>query len=202
MVDRRCLRQGVIAVRGFHVCPRLGDGFVRWMAGGRCACDGRRRARARRGQGSVVRSLAMSPAARIGWGLAGVLVGWLALVLVRRVASQGSRLYWNLWALLLVSAALIYIGFAAVAQAAVGWLLLECLGLVAYGGVAAWGVRAWPGWIGLGWLAHMLWDAIPRAGHSDYAPTWYGPACMGYDLVVGLALLLPLLRQAVKKKAK
>lgn len=136
----------------------------------------------------------------LGLALVGGVLGWLSLLLVRRLAPQGSDVERRIWALFLIVAALSYIVFAAVRGATPGWVLLECAGLLIYGALAAQGIRAWPGWVGLGWIGHMLWDAVPRLGHTDHVPTWYGPMCMGYDLVVGLSLLWPVLMKALKRK--
>lgn len=135
----------------------------------------------------------------LGLALVGAVLGFLSLLLVRRVVSKGSDGERHIWALLLIIAALFYIGFAALRGATPGWVLIESAGLLIYGAVAAQGIRGWPGWVGIGWLGHMLWDMIPRLGHTDHVPGWYGPMCMGYDLVVGLSLLMPVLLKAVKR---
>ena len=53
-----------------------------------------------------------------------------------------------------------------------------------------------PSWIGLGWLAHSLWDGLLHGSNQHaYVPAWYVPGCLGYDLVVGLSILRTLRRR-------
>jgi hypothetical protein len=49
--------------------------------------------------------------------------------------------------------------------------------------------------IGLGWLAHALWDQVLRPGGSPgYVPVWYLPLCIGLDVYIDAALSLRLRR--------
>ncbi len=100
--------------------------------------------------------------------------------------TRGSRIY----AIGLVVLPLVYVGLALVRGGGPRALLLESAGLVRFGAAALLGSRAWPPLIGFGWIAHVAWDVgLHAAGASGYAPPWYAPLCVGFDIVVGTAVL-------------
>jgi len=128
------------------------------------------------------------------WAVAGVLLGAVALELTRRGANRQATRFPNYearaWAILLWIAALIYIGFAMFNGATTGWARVEVGGVVGFGVVAALGWR-WPVAVGLGWLAHAMWDVLVHPGGlPGYVPSWYPPVCLGFDVVVGGALIV------------
>lgn len=60
------------------------------------------------------------------------------------------------------------------------------------GGVALFGVFAiagWrrPRWLAVGWLAHVGWDLAMPTAHAAYVPAFYGPLCLGFDVVIAAA---------------
>ena len=116
----------------------------------------------------------------------GAVLAIVFVVVVRtRRPDEARRIY----ALGLVVAALIYVGFAAADDASNRWLVIECIGLLVYG-TAAWiGVRRWPWLLALAWAAHAGWDLLHLS--SAYTPGWYPWACGSFDLIVAGALLLP-----------
>ena len=119
----------------------------------------------------------------LGGGCAFLWLGKCSLVPEQRV-----------WAVGLVVAAMIYVGFAIAAQASAHWLLIECLGLLVYGSLAILGLRRGVGWLAVGWLLHPLWDLALhfwQAG-AEFTPGWYALACLSFDLLVGAKILLKL----------
>lgn len=135
----------------------------------------------------------MSTMTFIVWASLGGVTGSLNLYIIQRLI-QTSKKTWTerqAWSLLLATAAAIYVGFAVLGGAPVTWLGIELAGLLFYGGLAMLGARGWIGWLGVGWLLHMLWDVwLHHDGHPGYVPSWYVPGCLGYDIVVGLRLLI------------
>lgn len=114
--------------------------------------------------------------------LLGALGGAVYIDYARR---RGRRREPRVFAVGLVVAALIYVGFAVVALEW-GWLLVEAAGLVAYTAFAVLGLRLSPWWLALGWAAHPAWDVFlhltgPAPG---IAPAWYAVACISFDILV------------------
>ena len=129
------------------------------------------------------------------WLLVGAVLGAASIWLNRQQAQQLQDRYPNFelwsWAVYLLSAALIYVGFAAFNGASAQWVQIELAGLAAFGFVALLGASRWPLLIGIGWLVHSLWDqALHPGGSPGYVPAWYPPACLGFDLYVGVALVV------------
>lgn len=117
----------------------------------------------------------------IGAALGLVLVRWLG----RRSATGERRGY----ALALVIAAAIYLGFAFGSLDA-AWLLVEAAGLVLFS-LAAWlGVIRSAWWLSVGWLTHVAWDlALHGGGAPMFVPAWYPLLCAGFDPVVAAAIV-------------
>ncbi len=97
----------------------------------------------------------------------------------------------RVYAVGLVIAALIYVGFGVAGGAGVSWLVLETLGVLLYGAAAWGGLRGQPWILAAGWAAHVAWDALLHLGGagSEYTPTWYPWLCVSFDLVVAGAVL-------------
>lgn len=97
----------------------------------------------------------------------------------------------RIWALGLVVAALIYVGFALAGRAGAGSLIAELVGVAAFAAVAWLGVRRSALWLAAGWAVHVGWDLLlhPLTG-PGYAPVWYVRACIGFDLVVAAWIAL------------
>jgi hypothetical protein len=113
----------------------------------------------------------------------------LALVgLARRYPPERER---RVYAVGLVVAALVYVGFGAVGGAGAGWLALEILGVPLYGAAAWAGLRGRPWLLALGWAAHVAWDVLLHlsGAGSEYTPHWYPWLCLSFDLVVAVAVL-------------
>ena len=119
----------------------------------------------------------------------GAALGVASLASTRRAAVRTrdpARFEARAWALFLVVAALIYVGFAWGLGASERWLRVELMGVAAYGALALFGVLRAPKWVGFGWLLHALWDLVVHpGGHPGYVPSWYPATCLGFDVVVG-----------------
>ena len=119
----------------------------------------------------------------LGAALALALVG-----LARRCPPWRER---RIYAVGLVIAALVYVGFGAAGGAGAQWLALETLGLLLYGAAAWAGLRGRPWLLALGWAAHVGWDVLLHLGGagSEYTPHWYPWLCVSFDLVIAGAVL-------------
>lgn len=122
-------------------------------------------------------------------GLAFGLALALASIASTRVNSRRSRpepaaarrLEVAAWAIYLVVAALIYVGFA-LRDAGDGWMSVEVLGVLGYAALAWLGLRR-PRVLALGWLLHAGWDMVVHAGVAhDFVPLWYRWACLAFDV--------------------
>jgi hypothetical protein len=97
----------------------------------------------------------------------------------------------RVYAVGLVVAALIYVGFGVMGGAGARWLALETLGVLLFGATAWGGLRGRPWLLAVGWAAHVAWDAplhLSGAG-SVYTPLWYPWLCLSFDLVMAGAAL-------------
>lgn len=94
------------------------------------------------------------------------------------------------WAIYLVLAALIYVGFA-LREAGDGWMGVELGGLVVYSLLAWLGGARGRGWLlAVGWALHAGWDLIVHGGVPDqFVPHWYRWACLTYDFAAAGYLL-------------
>jgi peptidylprolyl isomerase len=62
--------------------------------------------------------------------------------------------------------------------------------LLTLGGVALFTILAFAGprFLAFGWAMHIAWDVLL---HPHATPWWYPPLCIGFDVVVAIAILLP-----------
>lgn len=119
--------------------------------------------------------------------LLGAILAGLLVRALRRVQPHHAL---RLWALLLLVAAAIYVGFALVGNAPAHWFLVEAGGLMLFAILAMLGLR-WSPWVlGLAWFAHIAWDALLHSHDAAFVPQWYPPVCIGFDLVVGAYIVL------------
>ena len=113
----------------------------------------------------------------------GFVLGALLVLSARR---GGPARETPVFALGLIVAALIYIGFALANGAPVRSLLLESLGVLPFGLLAWLGSRRSQLWLALGWAAHVAWDLGLNAGARApaFVPSWYPVVCTSFDLLV------------------
>lgn len=124
--------------------------------------------------------------------LTGVLLGGLFALAACRHGDAGEL---RVFGVGLVVAALIYVGLA-LPTGDGRWLILETAGVAIFGGVAWFGLVR-PGWLAIGWMAHVIWDVglhLDRA--QSVVGTWYPLACIGFDLIVAGYLLSAALSPA------
>nr|PZN81262.1 MAG: hypothetical protein DIU56_01095 [Pseudomonadota bacterium] len=97
-----------------------------------------------------------------------------------------------LLAIVLIAAAGAYLGFAFQSAPDRSWMLLELLQAVAFGSLALVGLRGSPYWLALGWALHPVWDVgLHFLGPGErFAPWTYAIACLSFDLVVALYIVL------------
>ena len=115
-----------------------------------------------------------------------MLIGAVAAVPFNAYARRhgGERTF----AIGLVVAALIYVGFVLFGEASAKAIQLEVIGAVAFIVVAFVG-RNSARVLSAGWAAHGIWDMAFHAPVADaYWPLWYPAACLGFDLVVAAHL--------------
>jgi len=105
--------------------------------------------------------------------------------LLRLFDSQRAQ---QLYAAGLLTAALIYVGFAGLNHGT-AHLGLELAGLLIFGLLSVIGSRRWPLILGAGWLAHGGWDFWHGAHPASYVASWWPGFCMGFDWVVGVYIL-------------
>jgi hypothetical protein len=125
-----------------------------------------------------------------------ILGSFLALALVglaRRFPPERER---RIYAVGVLSAALIYVGFAVAGGAGARWLALETFGVLLYGAAAWGGLRGRPRLLALGWAAHVAWDVLLHlsGAGAEYTPHWYPWACISFDLVMAAAVLASVKR--------
>lgn len=91
------------------------------------------------------------------------------------------------YAIGLVTAALIYVGFASFNGGNGQWIGIELTGLALYGGAAI-AAKQSPWWLVLGWAAHPFWDlGIHVFGSgSTFVPQAYALWCIGFDLLIAI----------------
>ena len=120
----------------------------------------------------------------------------LALVGLARTYPPGRER--RVYAVGLVIAALIYVGFGAVGGAGGRWLALESLGVLLYGSAAWGGLRGRPWLLAVGWAAHVAWDVLLHLSGtgSEYTPHWYPWLCVSFDLVMAGAALASSTRRS------
>lgn len=118
----------------------------------------------------------------------GVLLGGAFVVYAHRQRGRGEA---RTYAAGLVVAALVYVGFALVRGAGLRWTALEVAGLLPFLGFSWLGLRRNPLWLAVGWVAHVGWDVgihLP-SGAPVFVPRWYPLVCIGFDLIVAVAIL-------------
>ena len=113
----------------------------------------------------------------------------LLIALARRFSWKAEKRF---WAFGLVIAAIIYILFALRSGIQTNWLVIEGAGILLFGSFAILGLRKHPAWIGIGWMSHSLWDYLLHHHFAApaFVPDGYAMACLSFDIVVGLYILL------------
>lgn len=129
--------------------------------------------------------------APIAWILvlvAGAVLGAVALI---PPALLPDDVAFRLLAVLVAMIAGVYLGFALV-DGRVRVAAIEEVGAVLFAVVAVVALSTGDArWLAGGLLGHAAWDAIHhRRGIDTEMPRWYVPLCLGFDVVVGVYVLL------------
>jgi hypothetical protein len=123
--------------------------------------------------------------------LAGALACVLLILVSRALGRKGEL---RLYALSLIVAALIYVGFTTRGASSV-WLVVELAGLVSFTFLAWLGLRISPWALALGWALHAAWDAfLHKLSDAPFVPGWYPLVCLSFDLVLALYILMSFKR--------
>ena len=91
----------------------------------------------------------------------------------------------------LIVTALLYVFFAVAHGASSTSLAIEFLGALIYVALAIAGLRGNRLALAIGWAGHPVWDVLLHTSGrgAEYTPSWYPLACIGFDLVVAIAIL-------------
>ena len=128
-----------------------------------------------------------------------ILIGIFSCVIMILVARQlGPKREMRIYAVGLVVAALIYVGFAIAGDATLSWLVLESGGLVLFTLIALYGLRVSAWALVQGWAAHAVWDVLlHQVMEVGFVPKWYPGFCLGFDLLLAAYIALRLRGRAV-----
>jgi hypothetical protein len=120
--------------------------------------------------------------------VAGAAFGGLTLVIPALLTRDDAL---GFLAILLGAIGAVYLGFV-LADGRTHEFRIECAGILLFGTLATAGLAlSAPTVLAAGYLAHALWDTLHgHRGIHTRIPWWYGPLCIGFDIVVGIYLLL------------
>lgn len=125
--------------------------------------------------------------------LIGVIACGLFIILARR---RGEAQELRLYAIALVIAALIYLGFVA-RDLTLGWLALELAGVILFTLLAWLGVRFSALILAAGWAVHVGWDVwLHKLMDVAFVPGWYPVICVGFDLLLAGYILARFRKKA------
>lgn len=118
----------------------------------------------------------------------GIITGGVTLV-VPALLSRTDAL--GFLAILLGAIGAVYLGFV-LADGRAREFRIEAAGILLFGVLATTGLAlAAPTVLAAGYLGHALWDSVHgRRGIHTRIPWWYAPWCIGFDLVLGIFLLV------------
>lgn len=115
------------------------------------------------------------------WLALGLLLGVGFVRFARRKGTEGELF---VFAVGLVVAALIYVGFA-ILGGETRWTVVEAAGAALFGLLALAGLRVWSLLIAMGWAAHVVWDVgLHLVTPRSFVGAWYPTLCVSFDLVV------------------
>ena len=119
-----------------------------------------------------------------------VLVGVL-LALVFIGIARGIKRERLIFGLSLLVAGFWYAGYGLFANFTIDVLTVQIVGGLLFIAAALLGLKYSILFIGVGWMSHGAWDLIsPFISDVSYMPAWTEPVCLGYDLLVGIYLVL------------
>jgi hypothetical protein len=111
----------------------------------------------------------------------GALACGVFILLARRLKPEREL---RLYALSLVIAALVYVGFT-LRGATLKWAALELAGLILFTLLAWLGLKVSALILAFAWAAHAAWDVLlHKLQDVAFVPDWYPLACLAFDLVL------------------
>ena len=111
----------------------------------------------------------------------GVISCGVLIFLARRLSPKREL---RLYAVSLIIAALIYVGFTAQGVAP-AWLILELAGLIVFTLLAWLGLKFSALILALAWAAHAAWDVfLHKLLDVAFVPDWYPLVCVAFDLLL------------------
>ena len=114
-------------------------------------------------------------------GIAAAIAG---IALSRRLDAERAIFGWAL-----VIAAFWYIGFGVFHGQALSDLTPQLIAGAVFLALAVLGLTRSIAFTSAGWLLHVFWDYLGPYFGEVIAPWWVAPACLGFDVVVGVYLL-------------
>ena len=124
--------------------------------------------------------------------LLGTVLAILTIWIFRMMAEKRERAN---YAIALIIAALIYVGFSLFADDP-RWILVELVGVAIYLVFAILGLRYSAWFLAIGWAAHIVWDMGVHASPTiSFVPEWYPLLCVAYDVVIAGYIAFRNLRQ-------
>ena len=123
--------------------------------------------------------------------LVAILVGAaLAVPFLIVPAFFSDEVVLNFFGVLLGVVASVYLGFA-LSDGRYKSLNFEQMGIIVFTVLATVAItKDKPLLIAAGFFGHALWDALHPHPLSTTTPRWYGPVCIGFDVVVAVYLFL------------
>jgi hypothetical protein len=116
-----------------------------------------------------------------------ILLGAIVCVVFILIARQTGLREVRIYAVGLVFAALVYVGFAIFGRATLLWLAVEIVGVLLFALVAVFGLKLSLWFLSIGWAAHVGWDVLLHTiTKVDFVPEWYPGFCIGFDLLLAL----------------
>lgn len=113
-----------------------------------------------------------------------------ALIFIAIARRSGTDWEKRIYAVGLVIAALIYVGFATIGGASLNWNVIELVGLAVFTLIAALGLKVSAMFLAAGWALHGLWDTLLHLmQHAHFVPEWYPVICLGFDLALAVYIV-------------
>ena len=121
-----------------------------------------------------------------GWAIGGAILAALFILAARRSIQWEKRLLSGSLFLL----GLWYLAWGVWAGTPFSILLPQAIGGTLFAAFGWLGLTRSLFFAGLGWMLHATWDfASPHFSDVSYMPDWSAPACLGFDILLGVYLL-------------
>lgn len=146
------------------------------------------------GDGGLPIPKVIAEGGRRGWlaaMIAGAVLGGAALIVPALLSREDA---FGFLAILLGMIGAVYLGFVLV-DGRLREFRIEYVGLVLFTAAATVALSTGEAMVlAAGYFGHALWDAVhhPRGIHTAI-PWWYVPLCLGFDVVVGIYVLVRFL---------